>query len=45
MARKFSICIQIKNCKLFLLSFYDSNESIDFVHGKIKKKFIEVLDE
>jgi hypothetical protein len=29
---------------LFLLSIYDSNESIDFVHGK-SKFFIEVLDE
>jgi hypothetical protein len=28
----------------FLLSIYDSNESIDFVHGK-SKNFIEVLDE
>jgi hypothetical protein len=29
---------------LFLLSIYDSNESIDFVHGK-SKFFIEILDE
>jgi hypothetical protein len=28
----------------FLLSIYDSNESIDFVHGK-SKKIMEVLDE
>jgi hypothetical protein len=33
-----------KSVLVFLLSINDSNESIDFVHGK-SKFFIEVLDE
>jgi hypothetical protein len=38
--------IAIENLKtiLFLLSIYDSNESIDFVHGKSKTFFPFNLD-
>jgi hypothetical protein len=38
------LIVHLKKFSLFLLSIYDNNESIDFVHGKSKNCF-EVLDE